>query len=384
MKVKVIKSVMVLKIFFIAVVMLFNSFAMSFDDSVAVFSKIEFKELLPKSTVNDIAFDEAKNEDENSIWFSTYGQGIFKYIPSEDKWINYSTKNENIDNDLFYCIAVSNEYVWAGTSDGLYILDRKRDVWKKRKFAMGGEFGNWIRSLCYDPSEDVLYIGRFRNITKLLVAKQKYEDYDLTIGTEQKTNTFKTIRLEGDSYVWFGTESGAFRYDKKKDLNEKKPYQYFGNKNNAFRNEGEYVSINDFLFDKNFIWFATDEFITRENPNFNVGGLYKFNRRATWERIDTRGGLPGQGIYTMEKCGNYLWVSTYHFDKKEKKDYGRGIVLVNRRTNKVIKINPDEIRLASNKVLSLYFDNNYMWIGTDSGLWKVRISNELAKFNTKK
>ena len=338
-------------------------------------SQINFEELLPNANVNEIV------SDGSSLWFCTYGQGIFTFNPAENKWTNFSTKSENLDNDLFYCIAASKEYVWAGTSDGLYIYDRKKDFWKKRKFALGGEFGNWIRSLCYDPKEDVLYIGRFRYLTKLDVRKQKFDDFDFTIGTEQKTNTFKTIRLEGTDYVWFGTESGAFRYTKKMDLNDKKSLQYFNNKNNSFRNEGEYVSVSEFLFENKYIWFGTDEFTSKESPSFNLGGLYKFNRRATWERIDTRSGLPGQGIYTLERCGNYIWAAVYYFDRKEKKEHGRGLVLINRVNNKVVRVNPDDIRLASNKIGSLFFDGENMWIGAETGLWRVKITNDLAKWS---
>ncbi|HOJ19522.1 MAG: hypothetical protein GX452_14005 [Ignavibacteriales bacterium] len=339
-----------------------------------VFPQIEFEELLPNANVNEIV------SDGKTLWFCTYGQGIHNFNPEDGTWKSFSTKNENLDNDLFYCIAASKEFVWAGTSDGLYIYDRKRDFWKKRKFAMGGEFGNWIRSLCYDAEEDMLYIGRFRYMTKLDVKKQRFDDYDLTVGSEIKTNTFKTIRLEGKEYVWFGTESGAFRYSKKMDLGDKKSLQYFSNKTNAFRGEGEFVSISEFLFEPNFIWFGTDEFTSKESPNFNLGGIYKFNRRATWERIDTRNGLPGQGIYTLARVGNYIWAAVYYFDRKEKKEHGRGLVLINRMTNEVIRINPDDIRLASNKINALYFDGANMWIGAENGLWRVRILNELARW----
>jgi ligand-binding sensor domain-containing protein len=342
------------------------------------YSQVDFKEYLEGATVNDIVSDGA------SLWFSTYSHGIFQYLPGEDKWKNYSTKAGNLDNDLFYCIAASKDFVWAGTSDGLFIFDRKRNQWRKRKFAVGGEFGNWIRSLKYDPAQNILWIGRFRNITRLDVARQRFDDFDLTLNNDPKTNTFKVIKLEGSKYVWFGTEAGAYRYEKSKSLNDKSSLQFFSNKSAGFKGAGEFVSITDMLFDANSIWFGTDEFVSKENPDFNLGGVYKFNRRATWEKIDQMNGLAGNGIYALEKSGNYIWAGIYTFNKKEKKEYGRGLALIERNNNKVIKINPDDIRLASNSILALYFDGNSIWIGTDNGLWRVEIMNPMAKWAGKK
>jgi ligand-binding sensor domain-containing protein len=216
------------------------------------------------------------------------------------------------------------------------------------------------------------------------VARQRFDDFDLTLGNDPKTNTFKVIKLEGNKYVWFGTEAGAHRYEKSKSLNDKSSLQFFSNKNAGFKGAGEFVSVTDMIFDANHIWFGTDEFVSKENPDFNLGGIYKFNRRATWEKIDQMNGLAGNGVYALERSGNYIWAGIYMFNKKEKKEYGRGLALIERNSNKVIKINLDDIRLASNSILSIYFDGDSIWIGTDNGLWRVAIMNPLAKWTGKK
>jgi ligand-binding sensor domain-containing protein len=344
--------------------------------SSAASSKYEV--YLPKVTVNKITTDG------NSLWFSTYGAGIHQFIPKENKWNSYSTVNKNLDEDFFYCIAASKDYVWAGTSDGLFIFERKKNQWKKRKFAIGGELGNWIRTLCYDEKQNVLWIGRFKNLTRFDVAKQKYEDFDLTIDNDPKTNTFKTIEIENEQYIWFATEAGVHRYDKMLDFSDPASRQFISNKKNSFKSEGEYVSVNDFYFDKNVIWIATDEFITKEKPEFNVGGIYLFNRRATWEKIDRKNGLPANGVYALERCGNRIWAGIYQFNKNEKSLMGKGLVQIDRVKGKVLKINLDEIGLTTSTILCLYFDGKNMWMGTDAGLWCVNISNPFGKWNTQK
>jgi ligand-binding sensor domain-containing protein len=155
------------------------------------YSQTASEELLEDASISGI------QEEENYVWVATQGQGIYRFSKNDNKWFNFSTNNENLDSDLFYNIAVSKDYVWAGATDGLYTYDKKRNKWRKRKFAQGGEFGNWIRALEYDQKENVLWIGRFRNLTRLDVSRQRFTDFDLTKGNDPKTKTLKPLRLTG-------------------------------------------------------------------------------------------------------------------------------------------------------------------------------------------
>jgi len=318
------------------------------------------------------------------IWVSTYGRGIFKFSTEDNQWTEYSTKNNKIENDFFYTIAVSRDYVWAGAVDGLYTLDRKRDQWRKRKFAMGGEMGNWIRSLCYDPSQNILWIGRFQNLTFLDVQKQRYSDRMLTQNNDAKTNTIKVIKLDGDSLIWFGTESGVFKYRKNMSMENRDAWQFIDNKDGGFLNEGDAVSLTDMLFEPGNIWFGTDEFITIKDPNFNVGGIYCYDRHKKWQKVSEQDGMPANGVYCLARTGNKIWAGIYSFDKREKKDYGRGLVLIDRTSLRVTPVDLNEININSSKIVCAYFDGTNMWIGTDNGLSKIVIENPLAKWALKK
>jgi ligand-binding sensor domain-containing protein len=318
------------------------------------------------------------------IWFSTYGQGIYGYSKKDDTWTNFSTRKGNSENDFFYCIAVSKKYIWAGAVDGLYTYDRKKKEWSHRKFALGGEMGNWIRSLCYDPQQNKLWIGRFENLTEFDVSSQHYQDHVLTQNNDAKSNTFKTIKLDGDSLIWFGTESGVYKYRKEMNIDNKEALQYINNKNGGFPGKGEAVSISDMLFESNVVWFGTDEFISSSNPEFNLGGIYVYNRNRVWIRISKENGLPGNGIYALAKTGEEIWASTYTFEKKDKKEYGQGLVLINSVTGKIRPINLNQIKINSSNILCMFFDGENMWIGTDDGLVEIKIANPLARWNLKK
>jgi ligand-binding sensor domain-containing protein len=338
----------------------------------------EHEVFLKGASVTDIA------EEEGFLWVATYGQGIYRYSIADGKWINYSTKSGNLSDDLFYAVEVSKNFVWAASVEGLFTLTKKGNRWDKRKFAQGGEFGNWIRSLKYDEKENVLWIGRFRNITRFDLKTRKYDDIDRTQGADQKSNTIKTIELDGDSLIWFGTESGVHIYNKKKKYTDPSAWQYFTNKNKAFKEEGKTVSVSKILFEGRNIWFGTDEFITAEQPDFNLGGVYIHDRRFNWERIYKRNGLGGNGIYSLCRIGNYIWVGVYEFDKQKKLEYGKGLYIINRVTYQVTPVDLNELDITSSSILSFHFDGKFIWIGTGEGLVRLKIDNRLAEWPKKR
>jgi len=343
--------------------------------SSSSFAQIESEIFLKGATVTGIV------EEEGYLWVATYGQGIYRYTYKDEKWINFSTKSGNLDNDLFYNIAVSKNFVWAGASEGLFIYTKKQDKWSKRKFALGGQFGNWIRSLKYDPDQNVLWIGRFRNITRLDVKRRRYNDISRLQGTDQKSNNIKAIELDGDSLVWFGTESGVHIYNKKKKYSDPSAWRYITNKKRAFNEEGYAVSVSNFLFEGERIWFATDEFVTKEQPQFNIGGIYIYDRKIKWDRISRGDGLAANGIYSLGKTGNHIWVGVYEFDQIEKAEYGKGLFIINRLTGRVSPVDLNQIKIVSSTILSFHFDSKYMWIGTGEGLVRVKMDNRLAEWS---
>ena len=93
--------------------------------------------------------------DGKNIWVATNGNGVFSFNNRTGKWSNYSSNNKKLQIDFFYAIDASDKFVWAGSTDGLFILDKKRGRWSKRKFGKGGQLSNWIRSVKYDEINNV-------------------------------------------------------------------------------------------------------------------------------------------------------------------------------------------------------------------------------------
>jgi ligand-binding sensor domain-containing protein len=344
----------------------------------ASFSQDEIKSYLSGATITAI------KKEPGFIWFATYGQGIYRYSKKDDSWKNFSTKENNLGNDLYFNIEVSKNYVWAGAAEGLFIYNKKKNSWTNKKFAFGGEMGNWIRALCYDPEEDILWIGRFKNLTQLDVRRQRFTDYDKTIKGDSKTNNFTSISLDGDSLIWFGTEGGVHKFYKKKNIRSNYAWDFLTNKNGKFLEEGTFVSISDMLFDNKYVWIGTDEFRTKEQPDFNLGGIYVYDRNRRWIRISRKDGLPANGIYCLAKTGNTVLASVYQFSKDDRAEYGHGIALINRISGEVKELDLDKANIKTSTILSMLFDGTDLWIGTDKGLFRVRIDNPLAHWNGRK
>jgi ligand-binding sensor domain-containing protein len=336
-------------------------------------AQVESEIFLEGAKVIDVA------KDGDFLWVATYGQGVYRYSLKEQKWINFSTKSGNLDNDLFYAIEINKDFVWAGSADGLFIYNKKREKWSKRKFAQGGQFGNWIRKLKYDPLQNVLWIGRFRNITRLDVKRRRYSDINRLQGKDQKSNNIKSIAFDGDSLIWFGSESGVHRYEKYKKFNNESSWKYLTNKKRGFNEEGKTVSVSSMLFEGNRIWFGTDEFTSTSDPEFNVGGIYIFDRRLDWEKISQIDGLADNGIYALGRTGNYIWAGVYSFDRKENVEEGKGLFLINRNTLEVTGVDLDQLGIRSSTFRKFLFDGVNMWIGSNAGLLRIKISNPLSK-----
>lgn len=325
-----------------------------------------FEHFLKGKNVTDIS------SDGESIWVATDGSGIYKYSYTNKTWSNYSTSENNLSHNFFYCISSSDRYVWAGSTDGLFILDKRRNSWTKRKFGLGGQLSNWIRSLAYDKYANVLWIGRFKFLSAFNISSRRFSDYDLTTDGEEKSNTITAIAVDGDSLVWFGTESGIHKYNKRFDIENSLGRQFYNNSHNYFNNDKAEISVSDFAFENRNVWIGLDEFLTRENPEYNIGGIYKFDRLNKWERFDITDGLAANGIYSLEVTGKYIWASLYKFDLEKKEQYGQGVAIIDRMTNEIRMINDSSL---DSDVHKLFFDGKFLWFGTSDGVYNLDLTN---------
>ncbi|MCX8010225.1 MAG: hypothetical protein N3A61_03670, partial [Ignavibacteria bacterium] len=102
----------------------------------------------------------------NEIWFATNGRGLLRFNKQNETWYQINSSNSGLKQDQLYCVAVCDDYIWAGSSDGLWILNRLNNNWSLKKFSKGGPFGQWVRALYYDNSQKILWVGRFKFLSR--------------------------------------------------------------------------------------------------------------------------------------------------------------------------------------------------------------------------
>ncbi len=333
-------------------------------------------DILVENVFKDVAVTEIASDGKN-LWFATQGKGVVKHNIRTGKQTEYSTKTSNIQLDFFYCIDVNDKFVFAGSADGLLILDKKRKKWSKRKFGKGGQLGNWIRAIEYDDFEKVVWIGRFKYLTKFDIKQRRFTDFDLTVDGNLKSNIIKSISVDGDSLVWFGTEAGLHKYNKSKSRNLYQGLHFYDNKFNYFRGQGETVSVASLEVEQNNIWIGLDEFVTEDNPDYNIGGLYKYNRKNEWKKYEMDTGLSGNGVFCLERTGKFLWAGLYQFGKTSKEQYGRGLALINTLTGEVQLIRDQRL---PESIFDIYFDGTHIWLATSRGVFRINLTNQFGIF----
>lgn len=332
---------------------------------------LDIKTYLKGLRVNDIS------SDRGGLWIATYGGGIYRLEAKDDSLRSYSAENGDLPMNFFYSVRANDEFVWAGSTDGLFILDRRQNRWTKRKFSLGGQLANWIRALAYDKNEDALWIGRFNYLTKLDLKKRRFTDYDLTVKENSKTNTVVSLALDGDSTLWVGTECGLHKLPRNREISAPDINEFYDNSSNDFLGEGQAVSVSDMAFSGQNLYIGTDQFVSPEHPDYNVGGIYKYDRKINWLKFDTKNGLDGNGIYRLLKIGPSILASLYQFSSETKEQYGRGLAVLDTRNDRTRMVTEESIPKS---IYSMFFDKKYLWLGTDDGLLRITVLNDIAKW----
>ncbi len=355
---------LVKKFIYIFLIILFGKVSAQNDTLVSAF--------LQGTKITDLALENGK------IWISTQGDGIYEFIIKEERFKNFSTKNNKISNDLIYSIASGKKYIFAGSIDGLFIYDKRKHRWSKRKFGKGGQLGNYIRDIYYDKENNAVWIGRFQFLTKFDIKKRRFKDYDLTRDGNLKTNSITTVQKDNYNNLWVGTENGLFQIDLSKNIEDANNLVFYDRRLNYFPKAGKTVSVGALLFERDYVWIGCNEFITKEHPDYSMGGLYKFDRAIEWTRFDKEEGLPANGISALTRIGNFIFAAVYQFGQNSKKEFGRGIAIINRISGKISIIASDKL---SGKINALLFDGKNLWAGGDEGLYKIKITNKLFNWS---
>jgi len=264
-------------------------------------------------------------DDGQEIWVGTSRNGILKFHTASDAWTLFRDR-ENIASNIVTRdgFQVDENYVWAGTLDGLRLYDKKLETWT--------------------------------NYTK-----------PVTLTGDE----VRTIAVD-ERYVWCGTSYGIFRYDKIEDdwirFKQNGGRQVIKVGNDTYdwwqeESEEGLVSnqITGLAVDEHYLWVATQR------------GANRYDRIADiWDRYTDRQGLPSRNITAVTSDGSDVWMGT-----------GKGLSRYPRMSDDpnawityttMIEIKPMVLSeeyassLVSNKIRAVAAEKDYIWVGTERGV----------------
>ncbi|MEO5889947.1 MAG: two-component regulator propeller domain-containing protein [Ferruginibacter sp.] len=258
---------------------------------------VTFKKYFPKSDVNSIsgyAVREICNDKKGNIWIGTEDAGLNKFDPSTGTFKNFNIGmgKESISYSNIHGLLVNENEIWAGTYlHGLDVLDATSGEKIKHYNTSNSSIGsNFIYSLFKTKDHNII-AATDKGLYEYLPVKD-----DFKMISNLKKVFYRTICETADGTIWAGTYGdGVFHYNEKT-----------GVQGQFLSEAGNPLSIPSNLINKIFedsggnLWFATE------------GGLCRYEKKdSSFTRYTTLNGLPSNVTYSiLEDDKKNLWIST--------------------------------------------------------------------------
>jgi len=160
-----------------------------------------------------------KKDKYNKIWIGTNGAGIYVFDPDIKKYIlHYSQKGKDryhIPNDWINCIEIlSNGEVWAGSYNGIMIINPKKDSVTHYTTANNIIPGSVVYCITEDKKGDV-WIGTTEGLARFDRKSKKSELFTTSNGLP--SNVICGILEDENGDMWISTHSGISKYVTKED-----------------------------------------------------------------------------------------------------------------------------------------------------------------------
>jgi ligand-binding sensor domain-containing protein len=327
--------------------------------------------------------------------------------PLYTKWINYTPANGFPEGEVF-CVTVDGNRVWAGTSEGLVLIEDGR---VKRVFTMkDGLVGRPVMSVAVDKQTGDVWVGAFGGLSRY--SGGTFKNYtNLTSGLAN--DLVYGVAMQG-KYVWAATAAGVSRLDTYDDswtiFNEKNaPFEEPWSYGVAVSGEKVYFGVwggGVIFYDaaKNFWRPYTDpdgemEMVLYRNQGLihiivsNIAynpdtdmfwastyfGLSGYDGRNWHNYLSKDSGLASDFVNSVKSRGNEVWACTdkglsfldyktntwvtYRPDAKT----GKGEILITWPDGRKSRMETSN-SLAHNYILYIDFQGNDIWVATAQGL----------------
>lgn len=248
----------------------------------------------PKGTYSSAAIDRAMQDKAGNIWFTSNGEGIYRYNGTH---FHNFTVADGLDNNIVYSILEDKSgTIWAGTKTGLNRYDGKTFTPVKLTTPISFNLPhlpatpskeNAVWSIMQDSkgtlwfgTDDAVYCYDGKNFSFFLA------NYNILNKDQLKLKAIFSILEDKNGHIWFGscTEEGISRFD--------------GVSLTAIVPHKDILRTNDILETKDgTLWFST-----------SFSGLCSYDGKTFLRNVfKAKGSAQSNAI--QDKSGN-LWLST--------------------------------------------------------------------------
>ena len=348
-----------------------------YDSSRQRWVPLSFNEHLPSSNVTALTFRDGV------LWIGT-PQGLGSYTIASDSWNSLSNVPYNIRDIL--CEADGT--LWLATDIGLveYEAQSGREVLHQSRPVREPFLETMVSNIKFDG--DYIWftnwgaspnggIVRFHRST---ATWRRFTRLDILKSTQKRSITVVRWTYVDTDAVWFTTDYGIFRYDKKADT-----WQHFTTENGLSTDDVDKIAVSE-----QSVWVipiiglelnhyskatGTWEVIERENrreiervnalgvdgPNvwFASGrGLTRYNEiTREWKDFGPRDGLAGRGGEWITVDADFIWVARSEWDRSSNRPLSR----YDKKTKKWTTFSTNDV-LAARTIRRIIATENDVWI----------------------
>lgn len=197
---------------------------------ITVFDKYSYKSESIKNTQtslyklpNNYLYGISKDQN-NDIWFSLYGEGIYKWSVAESKFYKHSQTDKNawLDSKQTFEIMVDKKNrLWIGTIDSkVFYYDI--DTGESKSFNFSTEENDPLSSPIYGFAESAkgeIYAGGFSGVFKYNEEEKKFDNIvsrPLILSIYNKPASVRRLMVDSNDNLWIGTTLSLLQYSNEK------------------------------------------------------------------------------------------------------------------------------------------------------------------------
>ncbi len=318
------------------------------------------------STQEHLYVQDLIEADHNIILIATQAKGILTYTPLTESYSSYALKNaEVMDNrNVRRLLFDADGKLWAGTYNGLFIIDKKRRVLALKsdldaKYSLSK---NSIKSLFKDDKGSI-WVGTYygginiwdRSNANFRTLTENRKSKGLNYNVVSSIAAYKDV-------VFLGTEGGGLNLFNRSTG----AYSYIHSGNSSIKGNNIKALMRSH---KDELWIGTFK---------NGIELYDLKtRRLTTETLPEAliQRLEHTGVYAIkEDASHAIWIGTF----------GQGVIKFDVETHEIqtFQYSESEVNtLSSNLIRTICVDSKYnIWVGTEKGLNKITTTGTISHF----